>query len=52
MTYKELVKAISYLEGKKVEVPVGNIREILRVIKLLSVTDSEFMFAFMKYLTK
>lgn len=41
MTLKELAAAIAAAEGKKNQVKIGDIREILRVIADLAVEDPE-----------
>lgn len=51
MTYKTLIKQIAEHEGKKVEVSVGNIREVVRIIKDLC-NDKDFLDEFLLYLSK
>jgi len=35
MTHKELVKLICEMEGKKVEVSIGNVKEVIKCLKKL-----------------
>jgi hypothetical protein len=39
MTHKELVKLICEMEGKKVEVSIGNVKEVLKCLKKLLKTN-------------
>lgn len=52
MTLNQLVSAIAAREGKKSQVKVGDIREILRVIADLMVEDPEVMVTLVRYANK
>lgn len=41
MKIKELVSIIASIEGKRVEVPVGNIREIVSILSDMVYKDNE-----------
>ena len=51
MTYKELVKVLAKTEGKKVQVSVGNLREVLKALQTMSKDPAVFA-ALVKYLSK
>lgn len=51
MTYKELVTLLASKEGKKKSVSVGNLREVLKCLKLMC-KDDEVYAALVKYLGK
>ena len=52
MNVKELASAIAYAEGKKLQVKIGDIREILRIIADLAVEDPEVIVALVRYANK
>jgi hypothetical protein len=52
MTLKELASAIAKREGKKSQVKIGDIREILRIIADLMVEDPEVMVVLVRYANK
>jgi hypothetical protein len=52
MTIKELASAIALAEGKKSQVKIGDIREILRIIADLMVEDPEVMVTLVRYANK
>lgn len=52
MTLKQLISAIAAREGKKSQVKIGDIREILRVIADLAVEDPEVIVVLVRYANK
>jgi hypothetical protein len=46
---KELIKLIAELENKKVEVSIGNIREVIRCLSDLVANDPELYSVFKHY---
>ncbi len=52
MTLKELTRLIALAEGKKSQVKIGDIREILRIIADLMVEDPEVMVTLVRYANK
>lgn len=47
---KELIKLIAGLEGRKVQVSVGNIREVIRCLSDLVANDPELYAMFKHYI--
>jgi hypothetical protein len=52
MNVKELASAIAFAEGKKSQVKIGDIREILRIIADLAVEDPEVIVTLVRYANK
>jgi hypothetical protein len=47
---KKLIKELAKLEGKKIEVSVGNIRELMACLKALVKANPELLKEHLKYL--
>lgn len=52
LTLKQLISAIAVREGKKSQVKIGDIREILRVIADLAAEDPEVIVTLVRYAKK
>lgn len=52
MTLKELTRLIALAEGKKSQVKIGDIREILRIIADLAVIEPEVIVTLVRYANK